>query len=120
MSKFTAAVARAKKLYRTGKYKTFGAAVKAAYHKTPAAKRKTKSSRKVRRHHTVKRRAAPKRRTVARRSRQPKKSLGSKYKASLKKQMANALLSYELATTVKATKAAQKRKVALRKRLKAL
>lgn len=33
MSKFTQAVARAKKLYKTGRYKTFAAAVKAAYKK---------------------------------------------------------------------------------------
>ena len=50
MSKFTAAVARAKKLYKTGRYKKFSDAVKAAYKKGPvksSSSRKRKPARKI-------------------------------------------------------------------------
>jgi uncharacterized protein with FMN-binding domain len=46
-AKFTAAVKKAKGLYRTGKYKTFGAAVKAAYGKNKTVKTKPVRRKKI-------------------------------------------------------------------------
>jgi hypothetical protein len=109
MSKFTQAVAKAKKLYKTGRYKTFAAAVKAAYKKGKT---------------TVKKRVG---------SKVGKKAVGKKIgsgdsvvrtkpnkKNHAKSMLAKALLDYELADTIRATKEAQVRKIKWRKTLKSL
>lgn len=48
------------------------------------------------------------------------KSLASRYKAEIKSKLASALLAYDLADTVRATKKAQKQKVKYRKMLRSL
>lgn len=59
------------------------------------------------------------RRRSAKRKRQAK-SVSARYRAEIKSKLAAALLSYDLADTIRATKAAQKRKIKYRKILKAL
>ncbi len=108
-AKFKKAVAKAKALYKTGRYKNFGAAVKAAYKKvgTPKAKRVIAS---------IKKRTGKKsiRGTDAVVRTKPNK------KNHAKAMLAKALLDYDLATTIKATKEAQVRKTKWRKTYKAL
>ncbi len=107
-AKFKRAVAKAKRLYKTGRYKNFGAAVKAAYKKVGAVKktrsvgaRKKVSGKSIRGTDAVVRT-------------KPNK------KNHAKAMLAKALLDYDLATTIPATKEAQKRKSKWRKVYKSL
>ena len=110
-TKFLAAVKKAKQLYKTGRFKTFAAAVKSAYKKVKVPKKK----------------AAGKISSVVTKSKKHTDynkpvvniQIGS-LKTRVKNKLARALLDYELATTIKATKAAAKRKIRYRKQLRSL
>lgn len=116
-NRFKQAAPKAKKLYKTGRYKTFADAMKAALNSTARAPKKKKPfTRKAKRKLTTKVQTYKK---ANRRTGTRKKPLLSK-KSAVKKKLANALLDYELATTISATKEAQKRKVKYRKELRKL
>lgn len=132
---FKTAVKKAKGLYKSGNYKSFSAAVKAAFKKGGGAKvRQTGTS--TRKADAKRKAKAPgKRRSKSgntyseyrkNRSDKPGKLTGtireahSTPLAKAKHRLAKALLDYELADTFRATKEAQKRKVRYRKQLKAL
>lgn len=102
---FKKAVSKAKSLYKTGRYKNFAAAVKAAYKKAGAAKPKRSVTRK--------------KRSVIRGTDAVVRTKPNK-KNHAKAMLAKALLDYDLATTIRATKEAQKRKSKWRKEYKRL
>lgn len=103
---FKTAVKKAKGLYKTGRFKKFSDAVRAVYNQS-ARKPKRKVSGGV-----------AKKSTVARRYKKAVLTVSAKQRA--KNGLAKALLDYELADTISATKEAQKRKVKYRRQLKAL
>lgn len=105
---FKQAVGRAKQLYKTGRYKTFGAAVKAAY----------KNSAKKSVSGTKKKKGSGKKKSIRGTDSVVRTKPNKKNHA--KSMLAKALLDYELATTIKGTKEAQKRKVKWRRTLKSL
>ena len=119
-NKFLGYVREAKRLYKTGRYKTFAAAVKAASRQTGKSKISADKKRKAK---PPGKRVAKKSKRVyyeRRKNRSDKPKTVTGIKSQLEKRLGKALLDYELATTVRATKAAQKRKVELRKKLKAV
>lgn len=169
-NKFKAAVKRAKTLYKSGRYKKFSDAVKAAYKKNKIGSRagndssrgaghtststkanttgnKTSTSTKTITAHvkigriknrqtgSSNRKADRKRKAKSpgkrlsrsrrvyyerRKNRTDKPGSLTGIKSRVKQSLGKALLDYELANTIKATKEAQKRKVKYRKLLKSL
>jgi hypothetical protein len=118
-SNFKAAVKRAKGLYRTGRYKTFADAVKAAYKKagpsrTKKSKRKVGATKWIEKGET---RRTPARRIVkVRRTKsgsyknfQTIGSLKSKLRGKLKQQLSTALVTREMSKTKRAKRKAQAR-----------
>lgn len=118
VNKFLGYVREAKRLYNTGKYKTFAQAVKAASRQTGSSSAKYDKKRKAK---------PPGKRKSKRgkiyyerrknRSDKPKTLTGI---ALVKRKLSNALLDYELAKTVRATDEARKRKMKYRRELKKL
>ena len=106
-AKFKKAIVKAKKLYKTGRYKTFADAVKAAYNSLPGKTRSAKKSRSVG--------SKPKRRAAVK-SAGPVgcasiAGLKSQIRSKAKDQMKTALLARELATT-KVEKRKQTKRIA--------
>ena len=109
-NRFKQAAPKAKRLYKTGRYPTFAAAMKAALKKSPARKRKVVKKRKSIASHRVKRKSAVRK----------KKSPVVKYRRGIELNLGKAYVDYFKANTIKATKAASKRMKAYKKQLKAV
>jgi Arc/MetJ-type ribon-helix-helix transcriptional regulator len=112
-SKFRAAVKKAKSLYKTGRYKKFSDAVKAAYKKSPAKKRRRVGAVKRKRVKRTVTRIRTRRRISSRRI------SGVSGKKKVEKSLANALLAHWKTQSIKRTKQLDKTISNLKKRLKA-
>ena len=126
---FKTAVKKAKSLYKSGRYKKFSDAVKAAFKQGGGALVKQRGTSNKKSDSARKAKPPGKRKSKSgktyyesRKNRSDKKGsvTGIGLKAAAKANLAKALLDYDLATTVKATKEAQARKVKWRKVLKSL
>jgi hypothetical protein len=142
MSALTKITTRAKQIRRSKKSMTWKAAIKQASReynggkklrgidtamgRTRAARRKkrrrvgsvAKGPRPLKYARTIAMISGVKKRRAAKRGKS--KPVSTRFKNDVKKKLSKALLDYDLAKTVKATKEAQKRKIKFRKMLRAL
>lgn len=123
-NKFKAAVKKAKGLYRSGRYKTFADAVKAAYKKVSHKKKRRKVGKPTSNPSHYKRKApANSARIGLRKKKRPHFSISLLKQTTIDHvghQLAAAMLAHYKAKTIKATKQAAKRIKVLKQKLKSL
>lgn len=119
-SNFKAAVKKAKALYKTGRYKMFADAVKAAYKKSPAKKKRKVGAYKV--IEKKEKRSAPARKVI-RITRTKKGTFKTSSiagtKAAIEQKLGKAMVEHYKTQSIKQTKVLGKRIAGYKKQLKA-